>query len=448
MRLLFGTDGVRGVANQDLTVHLALRLARAAATVLRRHQETRPRVVIGRDTRISGDMLEAALVAGFCSAGADVIPVGVIPTAGVAYLTRTHGADIGAVISASHNPFGDNGIKFFCHDGFKLPDAVELEIEARMNSSEQLDHPLGAEIGRQLDGAGFVDDYLDYLWRLGPGGLSGLRLVVDCANGAAAALAPRLFSALGAEVIPLCCEPDGININDGCGATHPEVMAAAVVDAKADVGIAFDGDADRLIMADEQGRIVDGDRIMAIAAIALHAQGRLPDGTVVGTVMSNLGLERGLEARGLRLVRTPVGDRYVLEQMQALGASLGGEQSGHLIFLDHATTGDGLVSALMILNFLRAAGDPFSVLADVITEYPQRLVNVKVATTNGWQEHVAIQQAIALAEDDLGDTGRILVRASGTEPKIRVMVEAQDEAKVTDWTDKLAGVVREAMGSV
>ncbi len=445
MRELFGTDGIRGIANKDLSVHLCLRVARAAATVLRRTGGQRLRVVVGRDTRASGDMIEAAIIAGFCSAGADVIPVGVLPTAGVAYLARTLDVDMGVVISASHNPFEFNGIKFFSHLGFKLPDAVEQEIEERVNSTAHLDHPLGAEIGRRLPSEDAAGRYIDALRALAPGDIRGLRLVVDCANGALADIAPMLLRELGAEITALHCAPDGLNINTACGATHPEVVAQATRECGADAGLSFDGDADRLLLADETGRVIDGDHILAIAAQALHAQQRLPNQVVVGTVMSNLGLERALERLGLRLARTQVGDRYVLEEMQRLGAVLGGEQSGHVIFLDHSTTGDGLVTALLVLRILRDAGVPLSVLANVMQPYPQQTVNVTVASNKGWEEHAEIRRAIDAATRELGDTGRVLVRASGTEPKIRVMVEAQQAEAVEHWTVRIARVIEEAM---
>jgi len=444
-RELFGTDGVRGVANTDLTVHLCLRIARAAATVLRRQGDGRPRVVVGRDTRISGDMIEAAMHAGFCSAGADVIPVGVLPTPGVAYLARTLDVDMGAVISASHNPYEFNGIKFFSHEGFKLPDAVEGEIEARVNSSAHLDHPTGDGLGRRLPAGDAVTHYRDYLRGLCPGGLAGMRLVLDCANGAVSELAPALVRELGAEVTAIHCAPDGLNINAGCGATHPEEVARATRELGAHAGLTFDGDADRLLLADETGRVIDGDHIMAIAAEALAAQGRLPGGQVVGTVMSNLGLEHALARKGLRLVRTQVGDRYVLEEMQRLGSLLGGEQSGHVIFLDRATTGDGLVTALIVLQILRESGLPLSTLAGAMDEYPQKLVNVTAPSPKEWEAHEPILRAIRDAERDLGEEGRVLVRASGTEPKIRVMVEAAQAEKVEHWSGHIARVIEEQL---
>ena len=445
MRQLFGTDGVRGIANQDLTVNLSLRIARAAATVLRRSGGHRPCVLIGRDTRISGDMIEAAMMAGFCSSGADVISLDVCPTAGVAYLARMMDVDMGAVISASHNPFEFNGIKFFSHAGFKLPDLVELSIEEHVQNSENLEHPHGAELGRRRTTDDALAPYLAYLRALAPQGLHGLRLVLDCAHGAVSYIAPRLFHELGAEVTTLNCQPDGININAGCGATHPEVVARATREAGAHVGLSFDGDADRLLLADEHGRVVDGDHIMAFTGKYLHEQGRLPGGIVVGTVMSNLGLERGLQRLGLRLVRTQVGDRYVLEEMQRLGAVLGGEQSGHLIFLDHATTGDGLVTALLALTIMRETAKPLSELANLFSDYPQRLINVTVPSVKGWEEHAAIRQAIARAQVDLGEDGRVLVRASGTEPKIRVMVEALQQEKVDTWSTTIAEIIDDAM---
>ncbi|MHB9027026.1 MAG: phosphoglucosamine mutase [Armatimonadota bacterium] len=446
MRELFGTDGIRGIANKDLTVHLSLRIARAGATVLRRRGGGRPCVVVGRDTRISSDMIEAAMIAGFCSAGADVIPAGVIPTAGVAYLARTLDVDLGVVISASHNPFEFNGIKFFTHEGFKLPDAVEMQIEALVNSSSHLDHPTGAGLGRRLPAGDALENYLGYLRNLVSLDLSGLKLVIDCANGAVSALAPALFRELGAEVIAIHAEPDGLNINAGCGAIHPEVVARAVVELGADAGLSFDGDADRLLLADEQGGVVHGDHILAMTAADLHAQGCLPGKVVVGTVMSNLGLERGLAMRGLTLLRAAVGDRYVLEEMRRAGSILGGEQSGHVIFLDHATTGDGLVTALMILRILRERGESLSRLAGIITEYPQQTISVTVPDNRGWEQNEAIRRAIADAEADLAEDGRVLVRASGTEPKIRVMVEAAQSEKVERWAQGLARVIANELG--
>jgi len=446
MRVLFGTDGVRGVANQELTVHLALRLARAAATVLRRQGDGRPRVVIGRDTRVSGDMIEAAMIAGFCSAGADVLSAGVIPTAGIAYLARELDVDMGAVISASHNPFEFNGIKFFSHQGFKLPDDVELAIEAKVESTEHLDHPLGADLGRRLPDPGLIRQYIDELRRLAPPSLAGLKLVIDCANGAASAIAPALFRELGAEVITIHDTPDGMNINDGCGATHPEVVGRAVVEHGADAGLSFDGDSDRLMMTDERGRVLDGDHMLAIAARAMLDAGTYRGGDVVGTVMSNLGLERTLAGMGLRLARANVGDRYVLEMMQELDVPLGGEQSGHLIFLNHSTTGDGLITALMMLGILRNSGERLSTLADIMPTFPQKLINIPIAAGARWNENATILRAIADAETDLGADGRVLVRASGTEPKIRVMVEALRTEQVARWTERIAGVIVAELG--
>jgi phosphoglucosamine mutase len=391
-------------------------------------------------------MLEAALIAGCCAAGADVYPVGVLPTAGVAYLTRTGDVDLGVVISASHNPFADNGLKCFAHTGMKLPDALEAEIEAKLQATA-LDHPSGAGVGMPLSVAGMVDQYLASLRTLAPQGLAGMTLVVDCAHGAASPYAPALLTDLGATVIPRHAAPDGLNINAECGATAPAAMAQAVVQHGADAGLAFDGDADRLIMADAQGQLVDGDRLLAIAALHRQACGQLPGDCVVGTVMSNLGLERGLAARGIRLVRTPVGDRYVLEAMQQHGAVLGGEASGHLIFLDHATTGDGLVTALQTLAILRETGQPLAALASCYTAYPQRLVNVRVPSTAGWEAHPTITKALADAEGALGASGRVLVRASGTEPLIRVMVEADEARVVDDWVVHLAAVIHDTLGT-
>ncbi len=446
MRELFGTDGVRGVANRELTVNLSVLLARAAATLVHRGGGRRLRVVIGKDTRRSGDMIEAAMMAGFCSSGADVIPVGVIPTPGIAYLARNLDVDMGVVISASHNPFEFNGIKFFTHEGYKLPDAVEAEIEELVEVEVgPLEHQVGAGIGRYVNPGDVRDRYLSYLKSLLPEGLSGLHVVVDCAHGACYEIAPRLFAELGARVTILNCAPDGVNINDGCGATHPEVVGRVVRELNAHVGITLDGDGDRLMLADEAGRVVNGDRILAMMGRALHAQGLLPGGYVVGTVMSNLGLERSLEQAGLKLLRTRVGDRYVLEEMRRKGSTIGGEQSGHIIFLDHATTGDGLVTALQVLKLLRESKEPLSVLANQMDEYPQELLNVTVPSTKGWEEDEEIRKAIHRAELDLGDDGRILVRASGTEPKIRVMVEGLQQEKVTQWVHCVADVIKERL---
>ncbi|MEI7833993.1 MAG: phosphoglucosamine mutase [bacterium] len=444
-RELFGTDGVRGVANQELSVHLSLRIARAAATVLRRQGDARPCVVMGRDTRISGEMIAAAMTAGFCSAGADVIDMGVMPTAGIAYLAQVLDVDLGAVISASHNPFEFNGIKFFSHEGFKLPDDVELAIEERVNSTEHLDHPLGDKIGRVIPAGDNAEKYLDYLRKLAPDGLAGLHLVVDCANGAASHIAPALLRELGAKVTEIHCEPDGININEGCGATHVDVVMNAVKELGADAGLSFDGDADRLMMADELGQKMDGDHIMAMVGYILHQQGKLACDCIVGTVMSNLGFERALQQMGIEMVRTQVGDRYVLEEMQRRGAAIGGEQSGHLIFLEESTTGDGLVTALVVLSMLRASGKKLSYYHDMMKDYPQKLINVTVTSVKGWETHADIMNAIAAAETDLGTEGRILVRASGTEPKIRVMIEALDQAKVDHWTPLIADIVKKSM---
>jgi phosphoglucosamine mutase len=440
MRKLFGTDGVRGVANKDLTVTLSLRLARAAATVLRRLGDNRPTVVIGRDTRISGDMIETAMIAGYCSAGADVIPVGVIPTAGIAYIVRQLDVDMGVVISASHNPFEFNGIKFFSHKGFKLPDEVEENIEEYVESNSTLDHPLGEKLGRIRGEINAGKLYMDYLLGLSPDGLKGLKLAVDCANGAASNWAPKMLRELGAEVIVINDQPNGLNINTNCGATYPQVVGDFAKAIGADAGLSFDGDADRLLMSDEMGNVIDGDFIMAMTARDLLSQGKLAGNMVVGTVMSNLGLERALEKMGCKLIRTQVGDRYVLEEMQKLGAVIGGEQSGHVIYLDHATTGDGLVTALMMCNMLKRDGRKMSELSKVMETFPQKLVNITVKSVKGWQEKTEIAEAVAIAEEDLGSEGRVLVRASGTEPKLRIMIEALCEDKVEKWSNYIAKV--------
>lgn len=439
MPRLFGTDGVRGIANTDeLSPELAFALGQAATRLAasgrlsgpggaaaRAH---RPTAVIGRDTRRSGAMLEDALAAGIQSAGGDVYRLGVATTPAVAYLTRDLGADFGVVISASHNPAEYNGIKFFSRDGFKLPDAVEDELERMAaGGGEPFVRPTGAGVGEQRPLAGVgAERYVAHVAGTVDVGLQGLRVVVDCGHGAAFHLAPAVLRRLGAEVVVMGAEPDGMNINAGCGSTHPEALQAAVVSHGAHAGIAHDGDADRCIAVDEQGRLVDGDQIMAICALDLHARGQLRDQAVVATVMSNLGLEVMLRQHGIRLLRTRVGDRYVLEEMLRTGASLGGEQSGHIIFRAHSTTGDGILTAAQLLGCLARSGRPLSTLAGQMPRYPQVLENVRVRSRVGWEENGRILAAIARAEQELGKSGRVLVRASGTEPLIRVMLEGPE----------------------
>lgn len=448
MGRLFGTDGVRGVANDDLTVELALALGRAGATVLTQVAGRRPRVLVGRDTRRSGDLLEAALAAGAMSVGADVLRLGVATTPAVAYLVHVLDVDAGVVISASHNPAPDNGIKFFSHDGYKLPDAAEDEIERLVRGGAVPERRItGAELGRAQDRSHELVRYVDYVAGLG-GDLSGLRLVCDCANGAASTLAPAALRQAGATVEAIAASPDGLNINDGCGSLHPERLAQAVRGLSAHAGLAFDGDADRLIAVDERGEVVDGDQIMAMLAVDLISRGELPGGAVVGTVMSNLGLELCLRAHGGTLLRTRVGDRYVLERMRRDGLALGGEQSGHIVLLRHHTTGDGLLTAVMVAALLRRSGRPLSELASVMRRLPQVLQNVRVRELDGWEANPRIATAVRAAEEELGEGGRILVRASGTEPLIRVMAEGADAGAVRQAAAGIAAVVAAELGGV
>ncbi len=440
---LFGTDGVRGIANVDLTPELAFRLGRAAASVL--GAQRRGHFLIGRDTRVSGLMLEAALTAAICSVGSNVLRGGILPTPAVAYLAQLHAATAGIVISASHNPVEDNGIKFFAHDGFKLPDAVEDQIEASLNRDD-LPRPRGPLVGGAEDLLDARDVYVDYLCGMGTAPLAGLRVLVDCAWGAAWAVAPALWRRLGATVIPINARPDGGQINVGCGSTHPEVLQRAALEHGVDVGFAHDGDADRVIAVDETGRIIDGDAIMGVCALHLHRLGRLAGSRVVATVMSNLGLEVALHRAGVTLDRTAVGDRYVLERMREMGATLGGEQSGHVIFLEHATTGDGLLTAVQMVNVMMETNKRLSELAAPIERYPQVLRNVAVANRDSFSGQAKIQEAIADVERTLGGRGRVLVRPSGTEPLVRVMVEAEDLDEAQALAGQLAGVIAQTLG--
>lgn len=440
---LFGTDGVRGVANVDLTPELAFALGRAAAHVLGAQEPGR--FLIGRDTRLSGEMLEAALTAAICSAGGTVLRTGVLPTPAVAYLTRLHGAAAGVVISASHNPVEDNGIKFFAADGFKLPDAVEDEIESLVGRND-LRRAVGTAIGRVEELPEAAEVYVEYVASLATASLAGLRIVIDCAYGAAARVAGSLWRRLGATVITINDALDGSRINVDCGSTHPAVLQEAVLAHGADAGFAHDGDADRVIAVDETGSVVDGDAIMALCAMHLKSHGRLAGNVVVATVMSNLGLEIALRRAGITLERTRVGDRYVLERMRDIGAGLGGEQSGHIIFLDHATTGDGAVTAVQVVNVMMDTGKRLSELAAPIERYPQVLKNVRVASSDGVTTHPAVRDAIGEVERRLADRGRVLVRPSGTEPLVRVMVEAEDAAEAESLADHLVGIIGRVFG--
>jgi phosphoglucosamine mutase len=449
MRKLFGTDGVRGVANlEPMTSEIAMQLGRAAAHIFMR-RAGRHQVVIGKDTRLSGYMLESALTSGICSMGVDVLLVGPMPTPAIAFLTRSLRADAGVVISASHNPYQDNGIKFFSNEGFKLPDELEARIE-QLIVSDEIKHlrPTADAIGKAYR----IDDaegrYIEFVKRSLPRDLDfqGIKLVVDCANGAAYKVAPTVLRELGADIQVIANSPDGMNINDHCGAVHPERLQEAVRRHGAHVGIALDGDADRAIFVCEQGKIVDGDHVMAALGLDLHGQGRLASQTVVGTVMSNFGLELAMKKAGINLMRTPVGDRYLMERMLADGYNFGGEQSGHFIFLDHNTTGDGLISALQILSLMKRTGKPLSELAKAMTAVPQVLLNVKVKHKPDLNQIPDIQQAIKTAEATLNGSGRVLVRYSGTEALLRIMVEGERDSTIREVADHLADIVRARIG--
>ncbi len=450
---LFGTDGVRGLANTDLTPELALGIAVAAAHVLvesrdggvaaARARGTRPVAVVGRDPRASGEFLEAAVTAGLASAGLDVIRVGVIPTPGVAYLTQTLRADLGVTISASHNAMPDNGIKLFDRFGYKLPDEIEAQIEARLDEPWQ--RPIGGGVGRVYDDPQAVVRYVDHLVGTAPYRLDGLRVVVDCAHGSASAVAPEVYRRLGARVYTLGAEPNGLNINDNIGSTHPEQLQKMVVDLGADLGIAHDGDADRCLAVDADGQLVDGDQILAICALALREAGTLTKDTVVSTVMANLGFKLAMADQGITLVETAVGDRYVLDVMLRDGFVLGGEQSGHVLFTEHATTGDGTLTAVQLMARMAATGRPLGDLAAVMDRLPQLLINVRVQDKSKADGSPELAAAIASAEERLGATGRVLVRPSGTEPIVRVMVEAADQLMAREIAESLAAVVERVL---
>jgi phosphoglucosamine mutase len=445
---IFGTDGVRGTANvHPMTAEVALSLGRAAAHVFRgdsgRHQ-----IIIGKDTRLSGYVFEDALTAGVCSMGVNVLVVGPMPTPAMAFLTPDMRCDAGIMISASHNPYQDNGIKFFSHDGFKLPDEVEARIESLIESPDFEAVRAGAdEIGQVKRIEDADGRYVVFLKHTFPveRTLDGVKVVLDCAHGAAYKVGPAVFEELGAELTVIGDEPNGRNINDGVGALHPEVAAARVREVGADIGICLDGDADRCILIAENGEVVDGDAVMAMCAADLQQRGALKGGGVVGTVMSNLGLERFLEERGLHLVRAPVGDRYVVEAMRSKGYNLGGEQSGHVLFLDHNRSGDGLITSLQVLATMLASGKPLSALASVMPRFPQVLVNVQVADKRPLEELPDFQKALGAVESDLGDRGRVLVRYSGTEKKARVMVEGEDEGRVSEIANDLAEQLQRAL---
>ncbi|WP_410606874.1 phosphoglucosamine mutase [Amycolatopsis sp. lyj-109] len=440
MARLFGTDGVRGLANAELTPELALALAASAARVLAAHDRShRPIAVVGRDPRASGEMLEAAVVAGLTSAGADVRRVGVLPTPAVAYLVGALEADLGVMISASHNPMPDNGIKLFAAGGHKLPDGIEDEIEAGLSADAV--RPTGAGVGRVTDVEDALDRYAAHLLDATPHPLAGLKVVVDCANGAASAAAPEIYRRAGAEVVALYADPDGVNINQHCGSNHPEKLREAVVAHGADLGIAHDGDADRCVAVDSAGELVDGDQIMAVLALALAEAGELTKDTLVATVMSNLGLHLAMKAHGVTVVTAAVGDRYVLEELRAGGFALGGEQSGHVVLPAHATTGDGLLTALRLMSRMAETGKSLADLAAVMNRLPQVLVNVPVADKAAVAGSSEVRTAVDEVEAELGEEGRVLLRPSGTEQLVRVMVEAPAQSTAQAAADRLAGVV-------
>ncbi|MFC4024907.1 phosphoglucosamine mutase [Oceanobacillus longus] len=441
----FGTDGVRGIANEGLTPELAYKLGRCGGYVLTKDND-KPRVLIGRDTRISGHMLEGALLAGLLSIGAEVMRLGVISTPGVAYLTKATSAHAGVMISASHNPVEDNGIKFFGPDGFKLTDEQEHEIESLMEGEDTLPRPTGGDIGIVNDYFEGGQKYLSYLKDTIDNDFEGIQIAIDCAHGATSSLATHLFADLEADIFSIGSTPNGLNINDGVGSTHPETLQAFVSEKGADIGLAFDGDGDRLIAVDEKGNIVDGDQIMFICAKYFNEIGLLKHNTVVSTVMSNIGFYKAIEENGMRSDKTAVGDRYVMEEMRKGGYNLGGEQSGHIIFLDYITTGDGMLSALQLVNVMKETGKPLSELAGEMKIFPQVLINVKVKDKNEVLSNSVILEEVAAVERELGDQGRVLVRPSGTEPLVRVMVEAPTKEECEHYANRVVKVIENLPG--
>lgn len=448
MARMFGTDGVRGVAGTELTIELATKLGQAGAYVLTKEKSHKPTIMVGCDTRISGGMLANALMAGICSVGANAIYVGVAPTPAIAYLTRKHKVDAGVVISASHNPMEFNGIKFFNGEGYKLSDELEDEIEALIrNDMKDIDFPTGAGIGKIDYRFDIVDEYVEFEKETVPVDLSGLKIVIDCAEGASSYTSVKALKDLGADLIAIHTEPDGTNINADCGSTHMDELKARVVSEKADVGIAFDGDADRMLAVDENGKMVDGDEIMAICGNYLKSKGRLAKDTIVVTVMTNLGFSIMGKEQDINIEKTKVGDRYVLENMKENGYNLGGEQSGHVIFLDDNTTGDGLLSALHLLQVMVDTGKPLSELAKVMEVLPQALVNAKVPNDKkeSYMEYSDIAEAIAELEKKFAGEGRVLIRPSGTEPLVRVMIEGKDQKVIDEEAHKLAELITKVM---
>ena len=448
MGRLFGTDGVRGVANSELTADLAYKLGRAGAFVLTAETRHVPKILVGMDTRISGHMLEAALVAGICSVGAEAICLGIVPTPAVAYLTRHYKADAGIVISASHNPFEFNGIKFFDGKGYKLPDAIEDQIEAIiLDENDQLPFPTGVKVGVKSVMKDALNDYIDFLKKTTSADLKGIKIAVDCANGAAYQAAPEALLQLGADVYIINNKPDGLNINDNCGSTHIEGLQKFVCECGADIGLAFDGDADRVLAVDEKGHLIDGDRIMAIIGLELKKRNKLVKDTIVATVMSNMGLDIMAGNHGLNIAKTKVGDRYVLEEMLEKGYVLGGEQSGHVIFLEYNTTGDGLLTALNLLNAMKSSGCKLSELASVMQVLPQVIKNARVKNQNKhkYMEDEVIAGLCRQLESEFHGEGRVLIRPSGTEPLVRVMIEGKDKEYITGRAFELAKIIEERL---
>lgn len=445
MGKLFGTDGVRGVANEMLTAELAFKIGQAGAYVLTKHKCGKAKIIVGKDSRISGDMLEAALSAGICSVGGEVVSLGVIPTPAVAYLTGKYNADAGVMISASHNPMEYNGIKFFDHDGYKLSDEIENEIEAHIfNDCADIEKVTHDNIGRITHTDSAAEDYITFAASQTDCRFDGKKIVLDCANGASHITSPELFRRLGAEVIAINNNPNGTNINKNCGSTHIEGLRAAVMENCADAGFAYDGDADRCLSVDENGELVDGDKMMLICAKNMKDEGKLKNNTLVVTVMSNLGLIIAAGENDIKTVQTKVGDRYVLENMLQNGYSIGGEQSGHVIFLDYATTGDGQLTALQVLRIMKKTGKKLSELACCMRTYPQTMINIRVSKMGKarFKDDGEVANAIAQAEKQLGSTGRVLVRVSGTEPLVRVMLEGEDEAQIKMLANEIAQVIK------
>ncbi|MEC6748720.1 phosphoglucosamine mutase [Marinilactibacillus sp. XAAS-LB27] len=445
----FGTDGVRGIANAELTPEMAFKLGRYGGYVLAQHtDEKRPRVLVGKDTRVSGRMLEYSLIAGLLSVGAEVLRLGVLTTPGVSYLTRQQGATAGIMISASHNPVQDNGIKFFGADGFKLSDDQEQEIEALIDADEDtLPRPSADGLGTSEEYKEGMLKYIQFLTQTISGDLSGIHVALDGANGAASPLLNRLFADLDTEFDVTGASPDGLNINEGVGSTHPEHLAEFLLEKGADVGLSFDGDGDRLIAVDELGNIVDGDKILYICGKYMHDEGRLKKNTIVSTVMSNIGFYKAIEEHDLESVKTKVGDRYVVEEMLKNGYNLGGEQSGHVVFLDYHTTGDGLLTGVQLLNVMKQTGKKLSELAEEVVTYPQKLVNIPVTDKHNVMDNIAIKTIIEEVEAEMAGNGRVLVRPSGTESLLRVMAEAETEEAVVNYVERIANVVREELGT-